>query len=206
MNIVMFGPPGAGKGSVSAFLKKELNYPHIAAGDILREEKSKPNNKVQIYMDHGKLVPDQVVMELVGERLSRPDCKNGFILDGFPRTIPQAQFLETHNILIHGVINLEVDEEAIVTRLSGRMMDPKTKQIYNLNTMKLPDGVDVKTLIQRDDDKPDVIRNRIEVYKKQTAPVLDYYAKRKVLINVDGNPELDAVVENVRTAIKSIGK
>ena len=206
MNIVMFGPPGAGKGSVSAFLKTELNYPHIAAGDILREERSKPNNKVQAYMDNGTLVPDQVVMELVGERLSRQDCKNGFILEGFPRTIPQAEFLETHNIPIHPVINLEVDEDAIVTRLSGRMMDPITKQIYNLNTMNLPEGVDVKTLIQRDDDKPEVIRNRIEVYKKQTAPVIDYYSKRGVLINVDGNPELDTVVENVRAAIKNIGK
>lgn len=204
MNIVMFGPPGAGKGSVSAFLVGEFSYPHIAAGDIIREEARKPQNKVRAYMEKGELVPDAVIMQLVGSRLRQPDCGEGFILDGFPRTIVQAEFLERQRIPIDIVINLEVDEDAIVDRLSGRRMDPKTGQIYNLNTMELPEGVDREKLVQRPDDKPEVIRKRIEVYKKQTAPVIEYYRERNVLLNIDGNPELGQVVGSVREALQKV--
>ncbi|MBS3111499.1 nucleoside monophosphate kinase [Candidatus Woesearchaeota archaeon] len=204
MNIVMFGPPGAGKGSVSAFLVGEFSYPHIAAGDIIREESRKPQNKVRAYMEKGELVPDTVIMQLVGSRLRQPDCREGFILDGFPRTIVQAEFLERQRIPIDIVINLEVDEDAIVDRLSGRRMDPKTGQIYNLNTMELPEGVDREKLVQRPDDKPEVIRKRIEVYKKQTSPVIEYYRERNVLLNIDGNPELGQVVGSVREALQKV--
>ncbi|HIH92466.1 TPA: nucleoside monophosphate kinase [Candidatus Woesearchaeota archaeon] len=204
MNIVMFGPPGAGKGSVSAFLVGEFSYPHIAAGDIIREEARKPQNKVRAYMEKGELVPDTVIMQLVGSRLRQPDCREGFILDGFPRTIVQAEFLERQRIPIDIVINLEVDEDAIVDRLSGRRMDPKTGQIYNLNTMELPEGVDREKLVQRPDDKPEVIRKRIEVYKKQTSPVIEYYRERNVLLNIDGNPELGQVVGSVREALQKV--
>ncbi|HIH04851.1 TPA: nucleoside monophosphate kinase [Candidatus Woesearchaeota archaeon] len=204
MNIVMFGPPGAGKGSVSAFLVGEFSYPHIAAGDIIREEARKPQNKVRAYMEKGELVPDTVIMQLVGSRLRQPDCREGFILDGFPRTIVQAEFLERQRIPVDIVINLEVDEDAIVDRLSGRRMDPKTGQIYNLNTMELPEGVDREKLVQRPDDKPEVIRKRIEVYKKQTSPVIEYYRERNVLLNIDGNPELGQVVGSVREALQKV--
>ncbi|HII65248.1 TPA: nucleoside monophosphate kinase [Candidatus Woesearchaeota archaeon] len=204
MNIVMFGPPGAGKGSVSAFLVGEFSYPHIAAGDIIREESRKPQNKVRAYMEKGELVPDTVIMQLVGSRLRQPDCREGFILDGFPRTIVQAEFLERQRIPVDIVINLEVDEDAIVDRLSGRRMDPKTGQIYNLNTMELPEGVDREKLVQRPDDKPEVIRKRIEVYKKQTSPVIEYYRERNVLLNIDGNPELGQVVGSVREALQKV--
>lgn len=204
MNVVMFGPPGAGKGSVSAFLVREFSYPHIAAGDIIREEARKPQNRVRAYMEKGELVPDTVIMQLVGSRLRQPDCGEGFILDGFPRTIVQAEFLERQRIPVDIVINLEVDEDTIVDRLSGRRMDPKTGQIYNLNTMDLPEGVDPEKLVQRPDDKPEVIRKRIEVYKKQTAPVIEYYRERNVLLNIDGNPELEKVVGSVREALQKV--
>jgi adenylate kinase len=202
MNIVMFGPPGAGKGSVSAPITKEFSYPHIAAGDIVRAEAKKQNNKVEAFMKKGELVPDKVIMELVHERLSQKDCKKGFILDGFPRTIAQAEFLEEKNIHIDAVISLEVDEEEIVRRLSGRMMDPKTGQIYNIFTMKLPKGVKKEDLTQRPDDKPEVIRNRLKVYNEQTAPVMQFYKKKNVVFDVDANPELDQVVMQVRNVLK----
>ncbi len=204
MNIVMFGAPGAGKGSISALLTKEFSYPHVAAGDLVREEAKKPNNKVKSYMERGELVPDHVVMELVWERLRSPDCKNGFILDGFPRTIVQANFLEKKRIHIDMVINLEVDEDTIVHRLSGRRMDSKSGHIYNLNTMELPQGIDPASLVQREDDRPEVIRKRIEVYKNQTAPVLEFYRERNVLITIDGNPALDHVAGEVRNALKNV--
>jgi len=203
MNIIMFGPPGAGKGSVSAFITKEFHYPHIAAGDIIRSEAKKPHNKVEAFMKKGELVPDQVMMELIEERLHQPDCKKGFILDGFPRTIAQAEFLEHQNIHIDTVINLVVDEEEIIKRLSGRMMDPKTGEIYNIYTMKLPKGIKKESLTQRPDDKPEVIRKRLQVYNEQTAPVMKYYQKSKVLIDVDANPDLEKVVDQVRLVLKN---
>lgn len=203
MNIVMFGPPGAGKGSVSAFIAKEFHYPHIAAGDIVRAEAKKPKNKVEEFMKKGELVPDKVIMELVLERLKQKDCKKGFILDGFPRTIAQTEFLEQKKVHIDIVISLVVDGEEVVKRLSGRMMDPKTGEIYNIFTMKLPKGVNKKNLTQRPDDKPEVIRNRLKVYNKQTAPVMKYYKKMHAVVNVDANPGLEQVVEQVRAAIKN---
>lgn len=203
MNIIMFGPPGAGKGSVSSFITKDFNFPHIAAGDIVRAEAKKPHNKVEEFMKKGELVPDKVIMELVLERLNQPDCKFGFILDGFPRTIAQAEFLEREKIHIDMVISLVVDEEEVVKRLGGRMMDPKTGEIYNINTMKLPKGIKKEDLTQRPDDKPEVIRNRLKVYNEQTAPVMGFYKKMHVVSNVDANPDLHQVVENVRTVIKN---
>ncbi len=205
MNIIMFGPPGAGKGSVSAFITKEFNFPHIAAGDIVRAESKKPHNKVEEFMKRGELVPDKVIMELVLERLHQPDCKKGFILDGFPRTIAQAKFLEEKKIRIDTVINLVVNEDEIVKRLSGRMMDPKSGQIHNIYTMKLPDGIRKEDLTQRPDDKPEVIRKRLEVYNEQTAPVMSHYKKQNVVADVDASPALDKVVEQVRAAIKNKG-
>ena len=202
MNIVMFGPPGAGKGSVSAIVAKEFHYPHIAAGDIVRAEAKKPHNKVEEFMKKGELVPDKVIMDLVLERLQQKDCKQGFILDGFPRTIAQAEFLETKKIHIDAVISLEVDEEEVIKRLGGRMMDPKTGEIYNINTMKLPKGIKKESLTQRPDDKPEVIHNRLEVYNNQTAPVMKFYKKKNAVASVDANPELDKVVEQVRAVIK----
>jgi adenylate kinase len=199
----MFGPPGAGKGSVSAFITKEFHYPHIAAGDIVRAEAKKPHNKVEEFMKKGELVPDKVIMELVLERLKQKDCKKGFILDGFPRTIAQAEFLEQQYVHIDTVINLVVDEEEVVKRLSGRMMDPETGEIYNINTMKLPKNIKKESLTQRPDDKPEVIRNRLKVYNEQTAPVMGFYKRKKVVVDVDANPALEKVVEQVRAVIKN---
>ncbi len=203
MNIVMFGPPGAGKGSVSAFIAKEFHYSHIAAGDIVRAEAKRSHNKVEEFMKKGELVPDKVIMELVLERLKQPDCKKGFILDGFPRTIAQAKFLEQKKVHIDVVISLVVDEEEVVKRLSGRMMNPKTGEIYNIFTMKLPKGIKKENLTQRPDDKPEVIHKRLEVYNEQTAPVMQHYKKHHVVVDVDANSELDQVVKKVSAAIKN---
>jgi len=193
---------GAGKGSVSVPIKEKYKLTHISVGDIIREESKKENNKVKPYMSKGSLVPDGLVMDLVGERLAQDDCKNGFILDGFPRTITQAEYLKNNKVRIDYVINLQVSEENIVDRLSNRRMDPITKKIYNPKTIGLPEGVDETTLVQRDDDKPEVIKKRIEVYKEQTEPLIHYYQDQGILKNVDADPPLDKVIENVLAVFK----
>lgn len=205
MKILAFGPPGAGKGSVSEYIAKKYAIPHISTGDIVREETKKEGSKVTPYMSKGQLVPDTIMMELVGERLSRDDCEKGFILDGFPRTIPQAEYLKEHNIHVDHVINLQVGEENVVDRLSGRRMDPKTRKIYNLNTMadEIPPEVDKNSLVQREDDKPEVIRKRLTVYKEQTEPLVDYYEKEGLLRNIDANQPLDGVVQSIFSVLEN---
>lgn len=204
MNILAFGPPGAGKGSASAYIAKKYDIPHISTGDIVRGEAKKEDSKVKPYMEKGQLVPDEIMMELVTERLSKDDCKKGFILDGFPRTIPQAEYLKEHNIHINHVINLQVNEENVVERLSGRRMDPETKKIYNLNTMadEIPPEVDKNSLVQREDDKPDVIRKRLAVYKEQTEPLVSYYEKKGLLRSVDANQPLEGVVQSIFSVLE----
>jgi len=211
MRIVMLGPPGAGKGTYASRLTVRLGIPHISTGDMVREEIKKQTDlglKIKEYSDRGALVPDEIIIKLLAERLRKPDCNRGFILDGFPRTISQAEALE--NIAkIDLVINLNVPDDIIITRLSNRLICSKCGAIYNLLTLKpKKEGVCDKCggkLYQREDDKPEVIKERLNVYRKQTEPLIEYYAKKGLLRNVSCNDLMtppEVIVEKIIEIIR----
>ncbi|MEM3646928.1 MAG: nucleoside monophosphate kinase, partial [Thermofilum sp.] len=181
MRIVFFGPPGSGKGTYASRLAPRLGVPHVSTGDILRDEVksgSELGGKISSYVSGGKLVPDEVVNRVMAKRLSQDDCGKGFILDGYPRTLQQACFLEKVS-KIDFVINLNVPDEVIVRRLSSRLVCRKCGAIYNRITLPPKvDGVCDKCggeLYQRDDDKPEVVRERIRIYRSEAAPLLEHY-------------------------------
>ncbi len=201
MNIVLLGPPGAGKGTVAALLKKELDVPHISTGDIFRENiknGTELGKKVEAIMASGALVPDDVTVELVKDRLSKDDTSSGYILDGFPRTIAQADALSDF-AQIDAVVNFVLDEEEIVKRLSGRRLCKSTGRIYHIvSNPPKQEGIDDETgemLIQRDDDKPEAIRHRLEVYQASTAPLIAYYKDKGLLRDIDASASPEEVLK-----------
>lgn len=208
MNLVFLGPPGAGKGTVAAIAKEALGVPHISTGDLFRENiknETPLGKEVKEIMAKGELVPDDVTVKMVKERLRNPDCKNGYILDGFPRTIYQANELEKFSKVDYAV-NFELDSETIVKRLSGRRICKSTGKIYHIvsNPPKV-EGIDDETgepLIQRDDDKEEAIKHRLEVYDKQTAPLIDYYKKRGLLFNIDASASPEASLKKIEKLAK----
>ena len=181
MNLVFLGPPGAGKGTIAAVAKNALGVPHISTGDLFRENiknETELGKEVKAILASGGLVPDSVTIKMVEERLKRSDCADGYILDGFPRTIPQAEALSKMS-KVDGVVNFVLSEEEIIKRLSGRRMCKSTGRTYHIlfNPPKV-EGKDDETgedLIQRDDDKPEAIKHRLEVYNESTAPLIDFY-------------------------------
>jgi adenylate kinase len=190
MRLVLFGPPGAGKGTYGERISRKYGIPHIATGDLIREEMrrgTERGRRLAEYVGKGKLVPDAEVLGMLGERLSLPDCSKGFVLDGFPRTVAQAEALERLRPP-ELVLNLDVKEEVIVKRLSSRRICRKCGAIYNL--VSLPpkrEGICDRCggeLYQREDDRTEVIRRRLEEYAAQTRPVLEFYAKRGILRTV----------------------
>ena len=209
MNIVLLGPPGIGKGTVAVKLSQKLKIPHIATGDMLREnvsEKTKLGIKAKSYMDSGALVPDDLVIEMVKERLQRKDCKKGFILDGFPRTINQAEKIGK-KIKIGKVINLQADDNVIVQRLSKRRVCSKCGSIYHLDYIKpKKEGICDKCngeLYQREDDKPAAIKERLRVYGEKTEPLVNYYMKKGILADVDGSGTPEEEFELVLKAVSN---
>ncbi len=208
MNIIMLGPPGAGKGTQAKMMVDKLGIPQISTGDMLREavrEGTDLGRKAKEYMDAGKLVPDEVVIGIVKERLGQPDCDKGFILDGFPRTIPQAEaldkVLEELGRGVEYVINVAVPNEELITRLTGRRTCKQCGAMYHV-VFNPPrkEGVCDKCggeLYQRDDDKEETIRQRLRVYEEQTAPLIEYYRGKGVLFDIDGTGSIGEIFEKI---------
>lgn len=204
MKIIMLGAPGAGKGTQAKMIADKYGIPHISTGDIFRaniKNGTELGKKAKTYMDQGLLVPDELVVDLVADRIVQEDCKNGFVLDGFPRTIPQAEALDAAltklNTKIDYAINVEVPDENIITRMSGRRACVACGATYHL--VHIPTKVEGicdrcgAELILRDDDKPETVKKRLDVYHDQTQPLIDYYSRQGALAEVDGTVAMDDV-------------
>ena len=198
MNIILLGAPGAGKGTQAAVICNHLNIPTISTGNIIREALrtgTEMGLKAKSFMDAGQLVPDEVVIGIIEERLKADDCKSGFILDGFPRTIPQAEALDKMGVVIDKVIDIEVPDEVIVTRLSGRRVCEKCGRPYHIVDLKPQvEGVCddcTGALIQRKDDHIDTVKARLDIYHNETEPLKDYYAKQGKLVIVEGQAKVE---------------
>lgn len=204
MKLIMLGAPGAGKGTQAKKIAEKYNIPHISTGDIFRaniKNGTELGQKAKTYMDQGLLVPDELVVDLVMDRFAQPDCENGYVLDGFPRTIPQAEVLdaalEKAGAKIDYAINVEVPDENIVNRMSGRRACVACGATYHL--VHIPPKAEGicdtcgKELILRDDDKPETVKKRLGVYHEQTQPLIDYYTKKGALVEVDGTVDMEDV-------------
>ena len=209
MNIVLLGAPGAGKGTQAEILCRELSIPTISTGNILRAaiKNGTPTGlKAKSYMDAGKLVPDSVIIGIVAERLEKPDCAKGFILDGVPRTIAQAEAIETMGIRIDKVLELQVEDNVIVERMSGRRVCEHCGASYHLVAVptKVPGVCDScgGKLVQRHDDEPETVKHRLEVYHKETEPLKDFYAERGLLRSVENQPSVEATTEAILNALR----
>jgi adenylate kinase len=205
MNLILLGAPGAGKGTQAEQIVKELNVPHISTGDIFRKnikEGTPVGLKAKSYIDQGLLVPDEVVIELVQGRLAEADCKKGYLLDGFPRTIAQAEALDKIT-KIETVINLDVDFSKLLKRIAGRRVCGKCAANYNVAGHSSPDCVCGEALIQRPDDKEETVKARLDVYQNQTAPLIGYYTKKGVLKPVDGMGSIAEVFAQIKKIIKN---
>lgn len=208
MRIVLLGPPGVGKGTQASNIVNKYSIPHISTGDILREN-IKNNTELGItaksYMDKGHLVPDDLVVSIMKNRLLEDDCKDGFLLDGFPRTVEQAvsldEALKDMNILLSKVINIKADDEVLIERITGRRVCKSCGATYHvIHNPSKEDGIcdlDGAELLQRDDDSVDTVKTRLEVYKEQTAPLIDYYRAQGVLLDVEGTNSIDQVFETI---------
>ena len=208
MRLIFLGPPGVGKGTQAVKLSQKYGIPHISTGDALREavaRKTEIGLKAKSYMDRGALVPDEVVIGIIRERLDRDDCRSGFILDGFPRTVKQAEaldeILKTMRMELDAVLNVEAPDDVIIERLSGRRTCRSCGRVYHIIYMPpKKEGVcDVcgGELYQRDDDKPEAIARRLQVYKEQTAPLIEYYEGKGKLHRIDGSQDVDGVFRQI---------
>ncbi|HRZ19536.1 MAG TPA: adenylate kinase [Methanofastidiosum sp.] len=211
MRVILLGPPGCGKGTQAEIICNNFEIPHISTGDILRDNVKRGTeigSRAKSFMDLGSLVPDEIIIGMIKDRFSEDDCKNGFLLDGFPRTIAQAEaldkLLKKMKIHLDYIINIDVPDENIINRISKRLSCSNCGDVYNLMFKKpkkemVCDSCGFK-LHQRDDDKEEVIRNRLEVYRKQTAPLIQYYNKK--IMNVDGEQSINEVTKDILKILK----
>ena len=207
MKIILLGPPGAGKGTQADVICKTFSIPHISTGNMLREAaeaKTDLGKKAQALMDAGILVSDEVIVGLVEQRINQQDCQSGFLFDGFPRTIPQAEALIERSVEIDFVVEIDVPDEEIITRMSGRRMHPGSGRNYHIefNPPKITD-IDDETgepLVQREDDNPETVKDRLEVYSNQTLPLIEFYSERSEsikYIRVSGSESPELVSKNI---------
>jgi len=212
MKLVIFGPPMAGKGTQAQKLSKQFGLPQVSTGDLLRKavsDKTPMGLKVKYYLDEGKLGPDDLIVKIIKERVDKPDCKKGYILDGFPRTMGQAKELDKMTD-IDIVLNIVVDLEDLVGRAVGRRSCPKCGAVYHVKfNPPTNEGVCEKcgsALIQRDDDKEETVRRRLEVYREQTAPLIEYYRKKNKLVDIDGSGGIDKVFSEMVKSVSRLKK
>jgi adenylate kinase len=210
MNIIFFGPPGTGKGTIAQYINRKFGYQHISSGDLLRDEvkkKTKIGRQIAPLIKDGKLVEDEIIADIVSKKV-KGLSKTGFILDGYPRNINQAsmfeKFLQKSKIKIDFVLNIDSKESKIIERLSARRQCTNCKRIFGLDVPPIKDGVcdDCKgQLIQREDDRPEVVKYRLELYKVMTEPVIEFFEKRDLLITIDGNEPLHKIFNKVEKLI-----
>ncbi|MFO8101665.1 MAG: adenylate kinase [Dehalococcoidia bacterium] len=212
MNIILLGPPGAGKGTQAVVLANEKKLAHIASGDLFRAAQNSGTelgNLVKLYMEKGELVPDEVTVKMILERIAQPDCANGFLLDGFPRTLPQAEALDEalskEGKTIDKVLYIKVPNEELVKRLSGRWICRNCQAPFHMIEAppKVPGKCDYcgGELYQRADDNEETVRNRLKVFMEQTSPLIDYYNKSGKLLEINGHQSVDAVSHEMIAAI-----
>lgn len=213
--VILLGPPASGKGTQAARMKEYLDVPHIASGDLFRynlKNETELGLKAKAYMDRGALVPDDITIGMVLDRLSRPDCEEGALFDGFPRTLPQAQALDEalaeQGEKLDRVLNIQVPDEELVERVSGRRICRTCGEPYHVKYKKPEkEGIcdlDGGELYQRDDDKPETVRKRIKVYWEQTSPLIDYYREKGILRDIDGDQPIDEVTEALKEAVADL--
>ena len=204
-SIVLFGPPGAGKGTQAEIIVEMTGKPQISTGDMLRSAVSQGTElglEAREYMEAGKLVPDQVIIGLIEDRLSEPDASNGVLFDGFPRTIPQAEAL-SEITEVSAVISIEVPDEDIVDRIVGRRMDPETGGIYHVSFKPPPPELSNR-LVQRKDDNEETVRMRLAAYHDQTKPLGDWYGNMGILSSVDGTGTIQEVSQSIANAVRNL--
>lgn len=208
MKVILLGPPGAGKGTQAKQISNKYNIPHISTGDIFRKnisQKTALGIKAKQYLDSGLLVPDELTINIVKDRLEQEDCNNGFLLDGFPRTVQQAEaldsFLAGKNDKIDTALLIDVPKKSILERMTGRRVCPSCGASYHVvyNPTKVDGKCDVcgSAVIQRKDDTEETVKERLDVYEKQTEPLVEYYKSRNVLSAVDGSKNIDVVFEDI---------
>jgi adenylate kinase len=213
MNLILLGPPGAGKGTQAELIIDKYGIPHISTGDIFRaavKEGTTLGIKAKEFLESGRLVPDEIVVGIVAERLQQPDCNNGFLLDGFPRTVPQAdaleEFLNGINKRVTAVINIEVDSAILMTRLTGRRVCRNCGAIYHIqNKREKSPGICDQCggeIYQRDDDLPDTVQKRLQVYQNQTEPLISYYRGKGLLESFNGQEPVKVLFEKICQALE----
>lgn len=214
MRVVLLGPPGSGKGTQAAFIKKEYGIPHISTGDIFRKEISEKTPlgiEANKYIENGQLVPDDITIGIVKDRIMEDDCKRGFLLDGFPRTVCQAEalskLLDEENMALNGVVNIKVPDESLINRLSSRRVCNSCGASYNLvfNPPKKEGICDhcSSKLIHRDDDTVETVKKRLAVYEKSTKPLIEYYEKKGLLADINGDQDIAKVFQDICNALGS---